>query len=158
MKTTIKTTKKPAAKKKSGATKFTLKTGSPLPNPPAYLDKFGKDAWKQIVGVMETMGVADLADEKAVEACCAAYEEYRMARAVCMSEGYTFETFSGEGELRVVKRPEVDIMSNAWQRMRSLLPELCLTPMSRFKAAPPKEEKQEVDLFAEFIGSTPARN
>ena len=98
------------------------------------------------------MRIEDMADEKAVEAFSAAYEEYRLNRDYVVKNGYTYETLSDRGGFRVLKRPEVEIMQSAWMRMRSLLPELCMTPLSRLRAMPPdKDAPKSKDPFSEFI-------
>jgi P27 family predicted phage terminase small subunit len=110
-----------------------VKTGKPIYQPPDYLGQVGKICYQQIVADLEMMEVADRADSKAVEAFAAAYEEYRKARKECLDNGFTYETTVGEDEVRIIKRPEVEIMNAAWTRMRSLLPELYMTPASRQK-------------------------
>lgn len=113
---------------------FTLKTGHPIDEPPEYLEMMAKQCYQKVVQDLRDMGVADRSDSRAVEAYAAAYGEYRMARHVVMSKGMTYETIDKKDAISVVKRPEVEIMNAAWVRMRSLLPELYLTPASRAKA------------------------
>jgi len=110
-----------------------LKTGQPIDAPPDYLGLVGKMCYQKIVQDLVDMGVADRADSRAVEAFATAYEEYRKARKICLDSGYTYETVVGN-EVRIMKRPESEIMGNAWMRMRSLLSDLYLTPATRTKA------------------------
>ena len=120
--------------------------------PPANLGLIGRECWLDAVSKLRAMRIEDMADEKAVEAFSAAYEEYRLNRDYVVKNGYTYETLSDRGGFRVLKRPEVEIMQSAWMRMRSLLPELCMTPLSRLRAMPPdKDAPKSKDPFSEFI-------
>lgn len=116
----------------------TVKTGEPIETPPDYLGVIGKICYNKIVQDLRDMGVADRADSRAVEAYASAYEEYRMARKICMDKGFTMDVqaLDEKGEVYVektMKRPESEVMNNAWTRMKSLLVELYLTPSSRNK-------------------------
>lgn len=120
----------------------TLKTGKPIEAPPDYLGPMGKVCYQKVVADLTEMGVIDRADSRAIEAYAAAYEEYRKARKVCMDKGFVelVETQSGSREM---KRAEAEIMGAAWTRMRSLLPDLYLTPAARTKAPGSGEDKKD---------------
>jgi P27 family predicted phage terminase small subunit len=139
---------------RENASRTKLRVGKKIGDPPKYLGKIGRQCWLNTVARLRAMEIEDQADESSVEAFCAAYEEYRGAREVINSKGYTYETLSDRGGFRELKRPEVDIMQSAWSRMRGLLPELCMTPLSRLRASPPdKEGDGEPDPMAEFLQS-----
>ena len=116
----------------------TIKTGAEIETAPDYLGVIGKICYNKVVQDLRDMGVADRADSRAVEAYAAAYEEYRMARRVCMTDGFTMavQALDEEGKVyeeKRVKRPEADVMNTAWSRMKSLLVDLYLTPSARAK-------------------------
>lgn len=116
----------------------TIKTGQPIDQAPDYLGIMGKMVYNKIVADLKEMGVADRADSRAVEAYASAYEEYRLARKVCMEKGFTMDiqALDEEGKVYVEKtskRPECDVMNAAWTRMKSLLVDLYLTPSARAK-------------------------
>ena len=137
---------------RSAASKTKLRVGKKIGSPPEYLGPIGRQCWSDTVTKLRAMGIEDQADEASVEAFCSAYEEYRETRAVLTKEGYTYETLSDRGGFRELKRPEVEIMQSAWTRMRGLLPELCMTPLSRLRASPPdKDGDGEPDPMAEFL-------
>ena len=130
--------------------KPTLTTGKKIPESPAYLGKFGQVAYKSLAQNLVDLGLADSADYRVLEAAAGAYDDYREARVVVDRDGQTYQTFTRDGELKVIKRPEMDIMADAWRRFASLLGQLCLTPASRSKGKTPSKP-EEADPFAEFM-------
>lgn len=137
---------------REAAARSSLKIGKKIGDAPSYLGEVGRACWVDVVGKLRQMGLEDKADEMSVEAFCAAYEEYRETRDVIDQKGYTYTTLSDRGGFRELKRPEVEIMQSAWSRMRGLLPELCMTPLSRLRAMPPdKDAKPTDDPMAEFL-------
>lgn len=134
--------------------KVVLTTGQGADEPPEHLDSIGKMCYKKVVQDLRDMGIVDRADSRAIEAFSSAYEEYRKARKVCLDKGFSIEIFADQdGELvciRTQKRVETDVMQSAWMRMRSLLPELYLTPASRMKA-PGSGEKPAANTWDELI-------
>ena len=127
-----------------------LRTSQPIDAAPEYLGVIGKTCYQRIVADLVGMGVADRADSKAVEAFASAYEEYRKMRKVLMDEGFTMLIGTGD-DVHPTKRPEVDIMTSSWSRMRTLLPELYLTPAARAKAPANTKPSNAVDPWADLI-------
>lgn len=127
-----------------------LRTGRKVDDPPDYLGLVGKMCYQKIVQDLTEMGIIDGADSRAIEAYAGAYEEYRKARKVCLDEGFSYTATNTSGEEREAKRPESEVMASAWTRMRSLLPDLYLTPSTRLKA-PGAGKDAKVDPFAEFL-------
>jgi P27 family predicted phage terminase small subunit len=142
--------KSPVQPKKSP--EKTVATGKRIPSCPTYLGKHGKELFAWAVEKLHEMKLEDAADFRAIEALASAYEDYREAREVVDEDGMTYKTFTQAGELKFCKRPEVDIMADAWKRMTSLLPHLCLTTTSRSKGKPGKGGEEDHDPFAAFIG------
>ncbi len=131
----------------------TLTTGKKLPPCPLYLGKHGQHAYAQAVQNLRDLKMEDGADARAVEAFAGAYEDYREAREVVDEQGFTYETFTQSGELKVMKRPEVEIMADAWKRMSSLLSQLCFTPAARNRGKKGDKSKVDEDPFAKFMST-----
>ncbi len=128
---------------------ITIKTGHPIDEAPSYLGAMGRMCYNKVVQDLVDMGVADRADSRIVEAFSAAYEEYRLARIEC-NKGFTYQTIDSKDRIIVMKRPEVEIMQNAWTRMSSLLASLYLTPSSRAKV-PGSGKKEEAMDWSDLI-------
>ena len=98
-----------------------------VPRKPPHLGKFASELWDELVETLTTTRVLTMADGRALEMACMAYDEYRTASA---------ET----GPKR-----KNNVISDAWKRYRSMLIEFGLTPSSRPKvrAIPlPDDEKK----------------
>ncbi len=128
---------------------ITVKTGKPIDGPPEYLGMMGKMCYNKVVQDLVDMGVADRADSRTVEAFASAYEEYRLARIEC-NKGFTYQTIDSKDRIILMKRPEVEVMQNAWTRMSSLLASLYLTPSSRAKV-PGTGKKEASEDWSELI-------
>lgn len=140
------------AKEKVKKTGVALKTGAKPGPAPKFLSDVGRTAYDNIIKDLDAMGCLDRADTYAILLCAAAFEEYREARDVLEeNKGSTYETYNQHGELQIKKHPAAEIAANAWQRMRSLLSELYLTPMARLKSAPKGADGKSEDPFAAFL-------
>lgn len=126
-------------------------TGKRLPPCPDYLGKHGQKAYSSAVQTLRDLKLEDAADARVVEAFAGAYEDYREAREVVDAEGMTYKTFTQTGELRWLKRPEVEIAADAWRRMSTALSQMCMTPVSRSKGKPGGKPAVEEDPFAMFL-------
>jgi P27 family predicted phage terminase small subunit len=87
-------------------------------------------AWDAIGGQLVTMGVMTVADAPALELLCLAYQEYRQAADLVLLRGSTYRSRTPTGYL-MRKRPEVQVASDAWRRVKAMLVELGLTPAAR---------------------------
>ena len=119
--------------------------------PPAYLNATAKTAFRELVKLVgaDGMNVLAEADRAALGMLCDQYSIYREARKEVRKEGLTFTTVGRNGE-QIKQRPEVQIMNNAWDRVAKMLVEFGCTPSARSKVN--EVEKQEKDMFAEFLG------
>lgn len=111
-----------------------------IPDCPSFLTPTAKVAYREISEDLNRMGILTLADKKALELLCDAYSEWRKARDFVRKHGMTYESKTVTGEdadgntvtsILWRRRPEVDIASNAWKRIKSMLVEFGLTASSR---------------------------
>lgn len=110
------------------------------PERPKHLTGHARKRWDNLIPILSAAQVLTLADLGALEIGCAAYDDWRTARAVVKREGMSYESVSvdDEGnERKIIRpRPEVAIASDAWKRYRAFLSEYGLTAASRSKVAP----------------------
>ena len=108
----------------------TLAPGSP---PPAWLSPRGREAWSDLLPLVQSMQIATSVDPAAFAMLCDALAEYIDAREVVIREGATYWT---KGKVEMLRsRPEVTIASEAWRRAKMMLTEFGLTPASRSKVS-----------------------
>jgi P27 family predicted phage terminase small subunit len=128
-----------------------LATGYPLPPAPDYLGERGKECYAKVAADLKAAGTLDRMDFRGIEAFACAFEEYHLARTICLNTGFCYPSFTLEGELVMKKRPEVEVMHGAWQRCRSLLDELYCTPASRRKAGTSQPPDEDHDPMAALL-------
>jgi P27 family predicted phage terminase small subunit len=95
------------------------------------------------------MKIEAAADRQALEILCSAYEEWRAARAIVVAEGFTYERTTAEGEVLIVKRPEVSIAADAMRRVHRLQLEFGLTPSARSRVD--AADHAPVDPMEEYL-------
>lgn len=113
---------------------------SEVPKPPAYLSKYAKKAWKALAEELVKKGILTVIDNLALEVCCEAYGQYRLAyeavfRPVDPKTGKrgkrTFAEYMRGRNSQTM--PEYTSMKRAWATFKGYLTEFGLTPASRTK-------------------------
>lgn len=111
-----------------------------VPVRPPHLTGHARKRWEHLIPILQAAEVLTLADLGALEIGCAAYDDWRTARAIVKREGMSYESISVDeegNERKIIRpRPEVAIASDAWKRYRAFLTEYGLTGASRSKVAP----------------------
>ena len=115
---------------------------------PAHLGKLGKESFRKLRDLLADRDFLDTADASLIELWAAAYEDWRDARKEVRDNGVTMEVEGSTGGWVTKKNPAVDVMSDAWKRMKSLVPEFGLSPSARAKLAGSSDEKDEDPLEA----------
>lgn len=95
--------------------------------PPRYLSNIASRAWSKTVPALNKSGLATTLDKQTLEAWCISYEILRKSYEDIKTNGATYTTDSG----RTYKNPNVDILSDNLQKMKTLGAELGLSPQSR---------------------------
>jgi P27 family predicted phage terminase small subunit len=103
------------------------------PKVPSHLSTIGKNCFNELCDAMEDMGILASYDRKMIELASDSYSEYREARKVVKEKGMSYSTTTQDGSEMFRARPEVAIASDAFKRLRSIIPEFGLTPSSRSK-------------------------
>lgn len=106
-----------------------------LPAPPRHLDPIGREAWRRFGRVLVARQVVTEGDAHALELLCSAYSEYRRAEKVCREQGFTYETKTEQGSTLIRRRPESEIVADAWRRVMNGLTHFGLTPAASPKVA-----------------------
>jgi P27 family predicted phage terminase small subunit len=129
-----------------------------IPRPPAYLGRFGKRIWKDLVVDLVNTGVLTTVDIPALELCCAAYEQYREARESVYA--FVVDEETGKRRRRTLAEymlgknsqtmPEYAAMRQSFATFKSYLVEFGLTPASRNRIDL-KEPAQTVDPMEELV-------
>lgn len=117
--------------------------------PPEHLEAIGKAAYRRLARLLGAMRLESAGDRQALELLCAAYEEWREARAAVLAHGMTYERMTAQGERIVATRPEVAIAADAMRRVHRLLLEFGLTPSARSRVE--AGEAPPVDPMEEFL-------
>lgn len=131
-----------------------------VPVCPSWLSPKAKIVFREIGGMLDELGVMTRADRRALELLCDAYATYREASEFVRKHGFTYEskTITGVDEagnqiVSTINRryPEVDIASDAWKRIKSMLIEFGMTPSSRSRISVNKEPSAD-DKAEQYFG------
>lgn len=95
--------------------------------PPRHLENISSRLWSQLVPALNKSGLATSIDKTSLEAYCISYAMMRKSWEDIKKNGATYTTDSG----RTYKNPNVDILSDNLQKMKTLGAELGLSPQSR---------------------------
>lgn len=126
-----------------------------VPNPPAWLNTYGKKAWKRLAPELERLGLLTVVDLEAFTAACQSYgiwvecEKFFKKKDPMTSKPYgrTYEYTNKAGETNEIARPEVKIGQKALEHFRSFMTEFGLSPSSRagIDVKPTKQEKDPLE-------------
>lgn len=129
-----------------------------VPSCPAWLDKDAKSLWRRLVVVLDGMRVLTKADRFALARYCREWTRWRRAQVVIETDGETYDTTDGNGNLIHRVRPEVGIIAKLDKALTACEDRFGLTPAARSrlriegeKDAKPKDPK--ADLKARLFGA-----
>ena len=137
----------PTTKQKRRNRKNCLKTGESTPiKIGGKLDKLGQRIYDDVVDILTKMETIDMADSHSIYVFATSMAEYIRCSEWIQENGFKYETYTREGELRYVPYPEVQAQGKAYDRMRSLIQALHLTPSARLATILDEEDKNESPL------------
>ena len=93
------------------------------------------------------MGVASELDGFALQMLADAWEDYITARNVIREKGPTYSTETTQGDLMFRPRPEMAMMTNAWDRVKKMLSEYGMTAASRAKISVEEQVEDIEDML-----------
>lgn len=142
--------RKPTAMLKASGTFRDDRHGNKLeaigrPTLPSYQNS--EEAFKWLVDQLDDLGVVAETDAMALQMLADAWEDYCAARAVVKSQGPTYITNNVNGDEVYKTRPELQMMQDAWNRIKKMLPEFGLTASARAKLNTPEKVETLDDLL-----------
>lgn len=118
-----------------------MNTNVSIPHPPTQIEGISKETYDFIASRLNDLGVISELDGFALQMISDAWEDYISARSVIRQNGPTYSTETSNGDIMFRPRPELAMMTNAWDRLKKMLSEFGLTAASRAKIN--VEEKME---------------
>lgn len=108
------------------------------PTCPKWLDEEAKAAWKQVVPMMEGMGVLTKADGNALARYCRLWSRWRKAEDFIDEHGLVYPLKDDAGNVKCVQQwPQVAVAHKLAQQLTRLEQEFGLTPSSRARLQMP---------------------
>jgi P27 family predicted phage terminase small subunit len=102
------------------------------PKCPSWLDKDAKAAWRQIVPMLEQMGVLTRIDVNALARYCRLWSRWRRAEKFIEEKGEVYTLRDEKGNVRCVQQfPQVGIANKLAQQLTRLEQEFGMTPSAR---------------------------
>jgi len=126
------------------ANKKEPKLKAEIPRAMAGLSDKDKKAWRHIAHIIRPMGISTKADALALEALATAYADFWEARRIIEEKGSTYISKAAKGKneegnlvisVIIRRRPEVEIMTDAWRRVEKMLSHFGLSPSSRSRVS-----------------------
>ena len=119
------------------------------PTCPSWLDEDAKAAWRQIVPLLDAMGVLTRIDCNALSRYCRLWSRWRKAEAFIQEKGDMYPIKDESGRVKCFQQwPQVAIASKLSQQLTRLEQEFGMTPSARTRiqivppAAPVDESKK----------------
>ncbi|MEG3640668.1 phage terminase small subunit P27 family [Magnetococcus sp. PR-3] len=107
------------------------KGGTPIEGAPKWLDSKARRTYADLVKALQGGSILDKIDRTALVLLCDALSEYRDAREFVRENGTSYETETKDGAIMHRIYPQVGQAADAWRRVKSMLTEFGLTPVSR---------------------------
>lgn len=117
------------------------------PDPPDFLDDYGKQEFEFVCRIMRSMNILSLADTSALSMYCQTFSQWRQAVDMCAKYGSWNVGKDSKGN-PITTRNEWDrIREKSADSCRRWLIEFGLTPSSRTRLQVTEEVKDDFDAF-----------
>lgn len=123
--------------------KLAPKADGKEPVMPDYFNDDEKEKWREIVADLRANGILSQDCREVMIAYCTAYGGWINARRAVLKTGIVLVRKNDEGQTEVKRNPFSVELHKYRDEMNRLLPEFGLTPSSRSRLIPPKDDKQE---------------
>lgn len=117
-----------------------------LPKPPSWLNKKGKEAYRNLAKDLERMGVTSKEDTHMLSIVCQAYGELIELKEWLNKNGMVYETTTDRGAMARKKNPEAELAVTKERFVTSKLTEFGMSPSSREKVSKVAESEGESGL------------
>ncbi len=101
------------------------------PDPPSWINKEGKQIWKQLFPQLKRIGILTSIDINSFEALCYYYGEWREGIREIKKNGKYYLYTNKAGATNEIERPIVKITQKAFENYKSMCTEFGLTASSR---------------------------
>lgn len=102
------------------------------PKCPKWIDSYAKQAWRQLVPQLESLGVLTLLDKHALVVLCQTWARWKKAEEFIQQHGETYPVRDDKGDVRYMKRfPEVATAEACARTLNRYFAEFGLTPSAR---------------------------
>jgi len=128
------------------------------PSCPTWLDKDAKKAWKQLVPMLEFMGVLTRIDANALARYCETWVRWRHAQEFLKQKGEVYPLKDESGKVKcLMPFPQVAIANSLAQQLLRLEQEFGLTPAARTRIVVPLSARpSKLDKYL-YGGGVPSR-
>ena len=116
-----------------------------IPDPPDFLNNYGKKEWDRISKDLFNQGLLAKVDMAALTGYCQAFGRWAQAEKNLLEESLIIDTIQGN----IIQNPLIGIANTSMEHMRKFLIEFGMTPSSRSKVSAKKTKKKK-DAWAEF--------
>ena len=124
------------------------------PVQPAWLTPGGKRCWKHIVPMLDAMGLLAGTDQNALARYCDCWDRWRKTQKFLVEKGDFYTRRREDGNIDIIKFPQVTIYKQLMQDLLRLEQEFGLTSASRAGMATkaPKTSKGKGRFFKQGAG------
>jgi P27 family predicted phage terminase small subunit len=122
------------------------------PECPDWLDDYAKEAWSQLVPLLEAMGVLTKIDGHALAILCQTWARWRKAEEFIEQNGEVYPVKDADGRVRFLKRfPQVATAESCARTLNRFMSEFGLTPSARSRIAAPKHDADDTDGKSAYL-------
>ena len=126
---------------RADANKAEPKPKAGRPKCPAWLDAYGKAAWKQLVPQLDEMGVLAKIDAQALTLLCQTWAKWRRAEEMIQKHGEVYPIKTDAGEVKYLQQsPYVAIARAAGEQLARMYREFGMTPSARSRIEVPESK------------------
>lgn len=120
-----------------------------MPNPPAWMNTYGKKAWKRLAPELQRLGLLTVVDIETFSAACQCYGVWVECEKTLKKKGRTHSYTNKAKETNTIVRPEVKIGQKALDQFKSYMTEFGLSPASRtrIEVSSPGDEQDPMEAL-----------
>lgn len=123
-----------------------------LPRRPKWLDPHARAAWRQLVPLLDAMGVLDAIDGKALARYCTLWGRWRKAEEFLAKHGETHLAKDAAGNVLGLRNyPQVRTASVLAEQLLRLEQHFGMTPSARARIAAPAEPSNGEEAKARYL-------
>ena len=118
---------------------------------PCDLESEASALWDEAVDCFREMGILDRADRVEIEMMCRIYAEWKECLEIVDNEGRICRSMDDKGQVVLKTHPAVRQASDASKRLRAILSDFGMNPVSRVPLG--SKENNKPNKFLELLGA-----